>query len=706
MVRSLYCGISGLRNHQIAMDVTGANIANVNTVGFKAGRVTFEESMAQLIAGATRPAGNAGGTNPLQIGLGMSVGSTDIILTQGNLQTTGQITDLALEGNAYFVYSNGEGNFFSRNGALQFDALGRLVLPTNGFRLQGMMAAPDGSYPAGTHVGDIRIPFGEKSPARATTEVRYASNLDSDSEGLGTITHSNRFLIQASQDSTLTALYDSNGNDLGIVAGDNIIISIAGEEEGLFQVEEGMTVADLAGMIQTYLRERTGDNFISVLPNGDGLTVDLTASSVTSVNGLQIRSSRAGSNSYVANALAFPPSILNSTPVSITGLRAPATADSLISELYDANGNSLGLEPGDIIRINGAVGGMNITPVNVTFESPDPLDTSSVSTLQDLVTAIQAAFRFPQTDGTIYENPSVSVNPANTDDDRIPDGAIVIRGQPERAFGITALSIQAVNNNNQAPAPTRFNANMGFTEIQAARDTGMHSTSIVVYDESGDAHTMTTTFTHTGIPGEWLWEVSMEGGEQILGGNRGRITFGQDGSPSSFTFDDQSTYFRFDPMNGSNVVQMRLNVGTPGSFQGITQFRSATTTAAREQDGYAMGKLQEIAIDETGEISGIYTNGISKSIARIFVAEFNNPAGLRKLGDSVYAVSNNSGDAVLLQPGVGSTTVIKPGALEMSNVELATEFTTMISTQRGFQANARVITTSDSMLQELVQLVR
>ena len=230
---------------------------------------------------------------------------------------------------------------------------------------------------------------------------------------------------------------------------------------------------------------------------------------------------------------------------------------------------------------------------------------------------------------------------------------------------------------------------MGFTEIQAARDTGVNSTSIVVYDESGDAHTMTTTFTHTGIPGEWLWEVSMEGGEQILGGNRGRITFGQDGSPSSFTFDDQSTYFRFDPMNGSNVVQMRLNVGTPGSFQGITQFRSATTTAAREQDGYAMGKLQEIAIDETGEISGIYTNGISKSIARIFVAEFNNPAGLRKLGDSVYAVSNNSGDAVLLQPGVGSTTVIKPGALEMSNVELATEFTTMISTQRGFQANAR-----------------
>ena len=159
-------------------------------------------------------------------------------------------------------------------------------------------------------------------------------------------------------------------------------------------------------------------------------------------------------------------------------------------------------------------------------------------------------------------------------------------------------------------------------------------------------------------------------------------------------------------MNGSNVVSIDLDVGTPGSFTGITQFRSESTTVAREQDGYPMGKLQEISIDENGEITGVYTNGISKSIAKIYVAEFNNPAGLMAVGDSMYSVSNNSGEAVLQQPGVGSTSTVKPGALEMSNVDLATEFTNMITTQRGFQANARVITTSDTMLQELVQLVR
>jgi flagellar hook protein FlgE len=159
-------------------------------------------------------------------------------------------------------------------------------------------------------------------------------------------------------------------------------------------------------------------------------------------------------------------------------------------------------------------------------------------------------------------------------------------------------------------------------------------------------------------------------------------------------------------MNGSNIVSVNLNVGTPGSFTGVTQFRSETTTVAREQNGYPMGKLQEVSIDERGEIFGVYTNGISKSLARIYLAEFNNPAGLLKLGDSMYAKSNNSGEAVLQQPGIGTASTIKPGALEMSNVELATEFTSMITTQRGYQANARVITTSDQLLQELVQLVR
>lgn len=704
MVRSLYAGISGLRNHQVGMDVTGNNIANVNTVGFKAGRVTFEESMAQLLQGASRPAGNAGGTNPLQVGLGMSVGSIDTILSQGNLQTTGQITDLALEGKAYFAFSNGEGNFYGRNGALQLDSLGRLVSPTNGFRLQGMMAAVDGTYPPGTAIGDLRIPYGEKAPARETSMVRYACNLDSDSAGLGSVTHTNRFIAQAQDTDTMSALYDTDGNDLGIQAGDQMAISVSGEEPVYVTVTPTMTLADFAVEVQSYLRDVTGSLQVTADATGGNFTVDTSFDPTVSIVGLQISSNRPGSNSYISNAFTFPPVIENGDAYTVTGLRAPATETDNLADIFDANGQTLGLEVGDEININGAIGGANVPTTTATYN--DPADPDTLVTLADLARAIQQTFRLPATDGTIYENPSVTVNNANTDDDRLPDGSIVIRGQREEAFAINSLSITATDSNNDVPAPRRFNANMTFTEIQAARDTGVQGTSIVVYDESGDSHSITTTFTHSGIPGEWLWEITTEGGEQILGGNRGRITFGQDGSPSSFTYDDNSTAFRFDPMNGSNVVNVNLDVGTPGSYRGITQFRSPSTTVAREQDGYPMGKLQEISIDENGEISGVYTNGISKSIARIYVAEFNNASGLMKVGDSMYSLSNNSGEAVLLRPGVGSATKIKPGALEMSNVELATEFTNMISTQRGFQANARVITTSDTMLQELVQLIR
>ena len=716
MIRSLYDGISGLRAQQVGMDVTANNIANVNTVGFKAGRATFKEAMAQLLKGPSRPPGAAGGTNPMQIGLGTSVGSIDTILTQGNMQSTGQITDLALEGQSYFAYSSGQGTFYSRNGAIQFDSTGRLVCPTNGYTLQGMTAADDGTYPIGSKIGDIKIPFGQKAPANATTEVTYGCNLDSDSEGLGTITNTNRFLAAAAGGQTLTSLYDSSGNALGIMAGDTL--TVRGYSGGLVPVEYTQsyivtptsTLTDLANAVQAVTNNI--DPTIPVTIAADGSINVTTAGHAGPVNNLSVSSSRPGSNSYVSNAFTWGPTIAVATVggANSNQVRRPAIATDLLANLYDASGtrfggtdpvtgNPYGLEDGDIISVNGAVGGKTIKTGTLTYAA-------ATTTLQDVLNTIQSAFNLPINDGTPQNNLSVSMDAADTADDRMPDGSIVMRGQKELAFALENISIAANNSNNNAVSPARFNANLSTTELQAARNTGQQSTSIVVYDESGDAHTLTTTFTHSGTPGIWLWQITTNAGETVLGGNTGRITFGQDGSPSSFTFDDGSTQFRFDPMNGSNEVDVDLNVGHPGSFLGITQFRSTSTTAARSQDGYPMGKLQEISVDEYGEIKGLYTNGVSKSIAKIYVADFNNPAGLLKTNDSMFAISNNSGEAVMQQPGVGTPTKIKPGALEMSNVELATEFTNMITTERAYQASARVITMSDTLLNELVQLVR
>ena len=128
MMRSLFSGVSGLRNHQVRMDVIGNNIANVNTVGYKSSRVTFEEGFAQLLQGASRPPGSAsnvsGGVNPVQVGLGMNIGSIDLLFTQGNIESTGVTTDVAITGDSFFVVSDGTQNYYTRSGNFQLDANG------------------------------------------------------------------------------------------------------------------------------------------------------------------------------------------------------------------------------------------------------------------------------------------------------------------------------------------------------------------------------------------------------------------------------------------------------------------------------------------------------------------------------------------------------------------------------------------------------
>jgi flagellar hook protein FlgE len=175
MLRSLFAGVSGLRNHQVRMDVIGNNIANVNTVAFKAGRVTFKEGFAQLLAGASRPPGDQGGINPIQVGLGMQIGSIDQLYTQGNIETTGQATDLAIQGDSMFVVRKGDQSFYTRSGNFQLDTDGRLVSPTNGFVVQGQVFQ-NGVLQDG--VQDIRLPFGQKVTAKPTSEMRLGGNLN------------------------------------------------------------------------------------------------------------------------------------------------------------------------------------------------------------------------------------------------------------------------------------------------------------------------------------------------------------------------------------------------------------------------------------------------------------------------------------------------------------------------------------------------
>jgi len=176
MMRSLFAGVSGLQNHQTRMDVVGNNIANVNTTGFKKGRVNFQDMLYQQIAGAARPTEDLGGINPKEVGLGMSIASIDTIHLQGALQSTGVQTDLAMMGTGFFVLKSADQSFYTRAGNFMLDNQGTLV-NSNGLRVQGWMAQ-DQMLDVSRDVENLVIPVGSKDPAKATTEVKFACNLD------------------------------------------------------------------------------------------------------------------------------------------------------------------------------------------------------------------------------------------------------------------------------------------------------------------------------------------------------------------------------------------------------------------------------------------------------------------------------------------------------------------------------------------------
>jgi len=184
------------------------------------------------------------------------------------------------------------------------------------------------------------------------------------------------------------------------------------------------------------------------------------------------------------------------------------------------------------------------------------------------------------------------------------------------------------------------------------------------------------------------------------------VAFNPDGSLNTFDYFGGAHALQIDPNNGAGVMEIALNAGSIGEFDGLTGFAQQSNATILGQDGYGMGILQKIDIDQAGNISGIFSNGVTRVLAQIMLADFSNQSGLRKAGRSLFQPSPNSGEAI---EGVAGTTIsstITSGALESSSVDIAQEFTSMITAQRGFQANARIITTSDQMLDELVNLKR
>lgn len=513
-MRSLFSGVSGLKNHQTRMDVIGNNISNVNTTGFKSSRVTFSDMLSQTLSGASSPNGNIGGTNAKQIGLGSAVSTIDMIFGNGSTQSTGKNTDLALSSeNSLFILNTGRGTAYTRNGGFDFDAEGNYVLPGSGYYVQGWMAN-NGVIDTGSRVGNITIPSGKTMAPVASTAATYINNLNAE---VPTIVS----MMQGGTEITVRGAFATASSG-----------EASDEEGGSGGEDEG------GGPIMITL--------------SDGSTIMETSGTYT---------------------------IGHSLPLVTT------------LSVYDSLGS--------------------VHELPLYFE---------------LTNASEDTWAVSLNPGVVTGEPSEE-----------PDTVEIREADGSR----TTVSIQ--------PVIIKFNTNGSFSGLS-----------------SGNGVTTLTLTNGAGDPGE-------EGAD--AGG------------------DDDSGL----PPSGTQTVAI--------DFSGLTQYSSGSTIAATA-NGNAAGTLTSIAIDKTGTMVGTYTNGQKQVEAQIALQRFTNPAGLTKIGESLYEDSNNSGLSGMPNTASALGAVITPSSLEMSNVDLANEFTDMIITQRGFQSNSKVITVSDEMLETLINLKR
>ncbi|MFC1606766.1 flagellar hook-basal body complex protein [Candidatus Latescibacterota bacterium] len=696
--RSMSTAVSGIRNQQVFMDVIANNISNSGTMGYKRGRITFEESFYQLLQGASRPPGDQGGVNPLQLGNGTSIGSIDMVMEQGPIQSTGNQTDLAIRGDGFFVVSDDQRDFYTRAGSFQWDSNGRLVIPFNGMKVQGRIANEAGVVDDGSPIADITVPFGTVDPAETTNNVNFVGNLDADAQPEGNIVKTKRLFSReiAGSATNMNGLYANGSANLQITGLSSFSTTVT--------VVVNDSVDGDVSNTYTYVTEDTGSSSKDFYTLDDlvaEINSDFSAYTTATLDATgAIEFANLGAASNTVN-LSSVNSVLDKALASANGnvgdkktdeFSHVAVATDEVTTLRNSDGLDLGLTLTDTITIDGRIGGTSITSVSQTVDDGG----GESITYGEFVSAVKGAF-------TITNVDAVEIDKSI--------GAMVITADGGTAYEITALDIttDAANLGGGAAAfDAVFDATVGnWNEFRDSSDV-THAAAVRVFDSLGNAHTLSLDFKKdVTLPNRWEWTIDVPEPSEVSGGYTGFVTFDSLGVIESFTYSQGASSFTFDPKNGADVpVEIVLDFGTLGTAEGITQFSSTSTVIARDQDGYSSGVLDNVVIGDDGTITGLFTNGNSRTIARLVLATFNNSAGLLRAGDNTFDVSANSGLPILGFAGSSITATIIPGAIEMSNVDIAEEFTSMIMAQRSFQANARTVTTADEIMQETVNLKR
>ena len=680
MMRSMFSGVSGLKGHQTRMDVVGNNIANVNTTGFKASRVTFADMISQNLSGAAAPNGTLGGVNPKQIGLGMSVASTDLIYTNGSVQQTGKNTDVAISrGNGLFVVSKGDQKYYTRNGAFEFDAQGNLTIPSTGLYVQGYMANGGEVTPSGENTTKIQIPAGKSMEASSTISASYTQNLNATTPG-----------------------YD--------VA--NILVKYAdgtsGTTNSYTPTETGKLVLTMSTGRKIYL-----DSSAPAQTVGSAATGTLYTSTISNVT--------ATTTGKVDAELSLDPAN-SASPKAITGVTVPVTRTGATA--FDSGTYAYG----DAYNISGKITGIVSSPPSDVKLTLDANNTISPGTVVTVTVPKPTSFTYKIGDTYTGQLKITSLTPQAGATVTTADGNSAILSAPTPAITsaaatyahtggapgegtITAITRESTYEYGGKKVSTiSLNTKTG-TSIGGLigkeynrNDTFYPSvtTLVTVYDSLGASHSIPVVFTKSSNN---KWTMSLgTGGDTYSITEKDGTTTNVTLTKSDLNFDTTGAYLSGSASlnltygNGAAAQQVSMNLAA------VTQY-AGTSTISATSDGNAAGTLSSVSIDSSGVITGTYTNNVRRVEAQIAMAQFNNPSGLTKMGGNLYQESNNSGTRTISGASdIG--TELTTSALEMSNVDIADQFSDMIITQRGFQSNSKIITVSDEMLETLINMKR
>ncbi len=669
MMRSLFSGVAGLKVHQTRMDVIGNNIANVNTTSYKSQSMVFSDLLyqtTQAASGANAATGR-GGINARQIGLGAKTGAiSTAIATQGSAQSTNNPWDIMITGDAFFVVSNGAQNFFTRDGSFTVDGAGNLVMSSTGYTVMGWQVDPQTGdiYPDTVSALKVMHEDNLTYPPESTTRAYMSGIVDKYDSALsstkGRVVTLSFFDQQGYSYTAKFSIHSLGSAGQYYVQLDDILNSNSQslvEEFGLSNINEIATfgeqqtveVTSLYQLLETAEYDKATDTYnMKYVPANilDGYATNqlINAASNVKLNLKDGDKVTVGGDVTAEGTVTLSKKELQAENFNLIYAVDP---DSATGEYCywgrDDAGKTVKLDPADLDAWTAAL-----------EKSFPGVDVTKIEVKSDGSVEMDFQQTFKATkDGTYNKNDNYFVG------EKINDRL--------EAYGLantddTEYTIQSVAPDGQAQITKKFT----------------YTGNKLVYDtEKG-------LFNYIGSPGN----------------DSAFLNFNTTATSRQGEVIDLTRFTNIDIDFSLSKNYTNGGTSTAGMLSGDKGGDNIGT-------GRAPGEMTGIEIAQDGKITAYYDNSCSKLLGQIAVANFANASGLSKQGDNLYSATANSGEF----DGIGNDITendgyMTSGVLEMSNVDLSQEFTEMITTQRGFQANSRIITTSDSLLEELVNLKR